>query len=189
MTSQGQVVAVFGGAGFLGSHIVQRLIETEHARATSAAEVSETTFDEFGDMYPVDGTIEGDRERHAAMLRHGLCSEEASGESSQVLEIRVFDAKPFDVAALQLDFDVPKSLAVRSFTGSITDRGTVKRVLDGCTEGYITISIVDYRTRGSIPKHIMEVNVVGNRNVIEVCRELGVKRMVYTSTLVRFMKR
>jgi sterol-4alpha-carboxylate 3-dehydrogenase (decarboxylating) len=65
--------------------------------------------------------------------------------------------------------------------GDIRDPAAVRRSCEGVEVVFQTAAAV---WDMSIPRRVYEeVNVEGNRNVLEACRSLGVRRLVYTSTL------
>jgi nucleoside-diphosphate-sugar epimerase len=84
-------------------------------------------------------------------------------------EVRILDLQ--QVADPELD----------SRVGDIRRRGDVRSACEGMEVVFQTAAAVwDVRTPARLYE---EVNVDGNRLVIEACRELGVRRLVYTSTL------
>lgn len=78
--------------------------------------------------------------------------------------------------------DVLKSLGVAVFAGDITDPDTLREPMNGVDGVFHTAAW--YRIGARKPGDIAErVNVDGTRNVIAVARDLGVPRIVYTSTV------
>jgi sterol-4alpha-carboxylate 3-dehydrogenase (decarboxylating) len=65
--------------------------------------------------------------------------------------------------------------------GDIRDREAVRRAADGAEVVFqVAAAVWDPRTPARVYE---EVNVTGNRLVVETCRELGIRRLVYTSTM------
>lgn len=69
----------------------------------------------------------------------------------------------------------------RECIGDIRNREDIKKACDGVDIVFQTAAAVwDIKT----PRQVYdEVNVQGNINVIETCRELGIKKLVYSSTI------
>jgi nucleoside-diphosphate-sugar epimerase len=84
-------------------------------------------------------------------------------------QVRVLDLQPLPEACCEAQI------------GDIRDRDAVKAVCGGADVVFQTAAAVwDPAT----PREVYEsVNVDGNRLVTEVCRELGIRRLVYTSTI------
>ncbi len=84
-------------------------------------------------------------------------------------EVRVLDLKP--VADKRIE----------SMVGDIRNNAHVRKACRGMDVVFQTAAAVwDPKT----PQHVFEeVNVIGNRLVIDACREFGVTRLVYTSTM------
>lgn len=114
-----------GGAGFVGSHIVDRLLRE------SVAEV--IVFDNF---------VRGTRDNIAGSM---------------------------------------SSPRVRVVEGSIGDREAVRNVLHGA-DGVFLLASLWLGECVSEPRSAWEINTLGTWNVIEACQDLGVKRIVYSSS-------
>src|ERR1035441_8101594 len=69
-------------------------------------------------------------------------------------------------------------------TGDILDRDSLRRGLAGCTEVFHLAAYA--KNWATDPLLFFRVNVEGARNVFEVAAEAGVRRIVYTSTVVVF---
>ena len=84
-------------------------------------------------------------------------------------QVRVFDlvAHP--------DPSIPTNL------GDLRDRTRVRTACEGMDTIFQTASLVDWGPRSR--DRLYAVNVQGNRNVISACQELGVPRLVYTSSI------
>lgn len=70
---------------------------------------------------------------------------------------------------------------VRVTQASMTDRDTVRRELDGA-DGVFLLASLWLGECVSEPRSAWEVNTMGTWNVVEACRDLGVKRVVYSSS-------
>lgn len=125
MDLAGKRIAVIGGAGLLGSHVV------EHLTREPVAEV--VVFDNF-----VRGTHRN---------------------------LAVAEAHP----------------KVRIVEGSITDIGGLRAALEGI-DGVFLLASLWLGECLNDPRNAWEVNVLGTWNVAEACRDLGVKRVVYSSS-------
>jgi UDP-glucose 4-epimerase len=125
MSLKGAKILVIGGAGFVGSHIVDQLIQENPA------------------------------------------------------EIRVFDnlvrGKMSNLAQAM------PSGKVRLINASITDLGALRQAVQGC-DYVFHLAALWLGECVSNPRAALEVNVVGTYNVIEACRDAGVKRIVYSSS-------
>jgi len=120
-----QRIVAIGGAGFIGSHIVDQLL-AEPVR----------------EVVVLDNFVRGTRAN-------------------------------LDEAA--------KSPKVRVVDGSITDSSTVRRVLEGA-DGVFLLASLWLGECVSEPRSAWEVNTLGTWNVIEACRDLGIKRIVFSSS-------
>jgi UDP-glucose 4-epimerase len=70
---------------------------------------------------------------------------------------------------------------VRVVEGSMTDRDALKRVLEGA-DGVFLLASLWLGECVNDPRTAWEVNTGGTWNVVEACREQGVKRVVYSSS-------
>lgn len=118
-------VVLVGGAGFVGSHIVDRLL------AEPVREI--VVFDNF---------VRGTRENLAASV---------GSERVNIVE------------------------------GSIADRAAVRDVLQGA-DGVFLLASLWLGECVSDPRSAWEINTFGTWNVVEACRDLGVRRIVYSSS-------
>jgi len=122
---QGKRLMVIGGAGFVGSHIVDQLL------AEQPAEV--IVYDNF---------VRGTR------------------------------------ANVQQAASDPR---VRVVNASITNIPTLRREMDG-VDGVFHLAALWLGECVDTPRAAVDVNIVGTYNVIEAARDLGVKRVVYSSS-------
>lgn len=125
MELSGKRIMLIGGAGLVGSHIVDQLIQEP---------VSEiVVFDNF---------IRGTRSNLAEAMTS------------------------------------PK---VKVVEGSMTDRDALKRELQGI-DGVFHLASLWLGECVNDPRLAWEVNTIGSWNIVEACREAGVKRIVYSSS-------
>jgi UDP-glucose 4-epimerase len=125
MKLEGSRIMLIGGAGLVGSHIVDQL---------TAEPVKEiVVFDNF---------LRGTRANLAAAMAS------------------------------------PK---VRVVEGSITDRDALKRELAGI-DGVFLLASLWLGECVNDPRQAWEVNTLGTWNVVEACRNAGIKRIVYSSS-------
>ena len=125
MSLKGSKILVIGGAGFVGSHIVDQLLQEDPA-----------------EIRVLDNLVRGKESNLAQALPSGK---------------------------------------VRLIKGSITDLGTLRQAIQGC-DGVFHLAALWLGECVSNPRSALEVNVVGTYNVIEACRDAGVKRVVYSSS-------
>ncbi len=65
--------------------------------------------------------------------------------------------------------------------GDLRDRDSLRRALSGCRQLYHVAA--HYALWAKDPSIFYEVNVAGTRNLLEAAREVGIERIVYTSTI------
>jgi sterol-4alpha-carboxylate 3-dehydrogenase (decarboxylating) len=70
---------------------------------------------------------------------------------------------------------------VEQVVGDITSAEDVRKAVEGVDVVFQTVSVIDWNP--SKPDPLYDVNVKGNRNVIEACIDAGVKKLVYTSSI------
>ena len=73
------------------------------------------------------------------------------------------------------------NLDVQHALGDIRDVEAVKRAMKGCDTVFHTAAVVSYWRRQR--DHMFDVNIGGTRNVVEACIELGVSRLIHTSSI------
>jgi len=84
-------------------------------------------------------------------------------------DVTIFDLEPVDINGIE------------SHVGDIRDRDSVEKIVAGKDVVFQTAAAVwDVRLPESV---YLEVNVDGNKNVIEACVSQGIPKLVYTSTL------
>jgi UDP-glucose 4-epimerase len=118
-------IALIGGAGLVGSHIVDQLIE-----------------EPVSEIIVYDNFVRGSRANLSTAL---------------------------------------KSDKVKIVNASMTDRETLKRGLEG-VDGVFLLASLWLGECVNEPRSAWEVNVMGTWNVVETCKELGIKRIVYSSS-------
>jgi len=72
-------------------------------------------------------------------------------------------------------------LKVEQAYGDLRDRDSLRRALSGCQQLYHVAA--HYALWAKDPSVFYEVNVAGTRTLLETARELGIERIVYTSTI------
>ena len=125
MDLAGKRVVLIGGAGLVGSHIVDKLVE-----------------DPVGEIVVYDNFVRGTREN------------------------------------LERALESPK---VRLVEASMTDDAALRRELDGA-DGVFLLASLWLGECVNDPRSAWEVNTLGTWNVVEACRDLGVGRVVYSSS-------
>jgi dihydroflavonol-4-reductase len=71
--------------------------------------------------------------------------------------------------------------SVEAVAGDLRDAASLKRAVAGC--GVVFHVAADYRLWTPEPRQMYESNVDGTRNLLAAAREVGVERVVYTSTV------
>ncbi len=74
-----------------------------------------------------------------------------------------------------------KSPKVRVAQASMTDRDTLRREMQG-VDGVFLLASLWLGECVNDPRSAWEVNVLGTWNVVEACRDLSIKRLVYSSS-------
>lgn len=72
-------------------------------------------------------------------------------------------------------------LSIPTIIGDLRDKAQVREACAGVDTVFQTASLVDWGPRSK--DRLYAVNVEGNRNVISACQELGVPKLVYTSSI------
>lgn len=93
----------------------------------------------------------------------------ASGEPVRALVRPTSDTRNLD------------GLPVERVTGDLRDPASLRRALEGCTTLYHVAA--DYRLWAPDPRELYASNVDGTRALMEAALELGVARIVYTSSV------
>ena len=109
----------------------------------------------------------------------------ANGHLGSAL-VRLLKSRKEEVRGLVLAGEkVHDSPLVRYFAGDVTRKESLRPLFEdlGDREAYVihTAGIVDIS--GEVTKALWQVNVEGTKNVLELCREYGVKRLVYVSSV------
>jgi len=94
--------------------------------------------------------------------------------------VHVLDRAPYDEDARAKEKREENGVGLSSATGDIRSKDDLRTALEGADTVFHLASLVDVGLKKN--PAIEEVNVVGTRNVIEVCQELGIPFLVYTST-------
>lgn len=67
--------------------------------------------------------------------------------------------------------------------GDLLEIDSLKEALKGCDVVYNFAAIADLNEALNKPIDTVKINVLGNVNVLEACRQLGIKRFIYASTV------
>jgi nucleoside-diphosphate-sugar epimerase len=80
-----------------------------------------------------------------------------------------------------LDLEPPPQQLCEFLMGDIRSKRDVR---EACADAEVVFQCAAAVWNVETPRHVYEaVNVGGNQNVIDVCRETGIRRLVYTSTI------
>lgn len=102
--------------------------------------------------------------------------------------VRALVGDGYVVRALHLPDDSTRNLDdvdVERIAGDVTDRASLERAMKGCEVVFHLAAIYALWTRDGGAR-LYRVNVDGTRNVFEIARAAGVRRVVYTSSIARF---
>ncbi len=72
------------------------------------------------------------------------------------------------------------SLKVQHALGDVRDKDSLRRAMKGCDTVFHTAAMVSHWKRERAA--MFDVNVHGTRNVVDTCLELGVQRLIHTSS-------
>lgn len=79
------------------------------------------------------------------------------------------------------DYSEEKKEGFSFILGDICDYSQVKKALEGIDIVIHSAAIIDWGTKSE--EDVLESNLGGTKNIIEACKENGVKKLVYTSSL------
>lgn len=82
---------------------------------------------------------------------------------------------------IRKDSDIFDGLDCDKVYGDVTDFESLKKAFEGATEVYHLAGMIDI-SNGNYDK-VYNVNVNGTKNVVKACKECGVKRLVYMSSV------
>ncbi len=74
-----------------------------------------------------------------------------------------------------------KGIDVEHVTGDVRDRNSLRKAIQGCDTVFHTAAIVSFWERKRDEQ--MDINVNGTRNVVDSCLELGIEKLVHTSSV------
>ena len=74
-----------------------------------------------------------------------------------------------------------KGIAVEHAIGDIMDRDSLARAMHGCDTVFHTAALVTFWKRKR--KEQFEVNVNGTKNIVNICLEIGIEKLVHTSSV------
>lgn len=90
-------------------------------------------------------------------------------------------------ALIYNDVDTPGDLKVEKFSGNILDRESLIPFLKDCDVVIHTAAAIELGYRYN--KHLYEVNVTGTKNVLELAKEAGVKKVIHFSSIHAFSQK
>jgi len=102
-----------------------------------------------------------------------LGSHVADALSENGLSVSIFDYKPSEYLCKDQEMIV----------GSILELKTVQQAVKDATYIYNFAAIADIKAAGEKPLETIHTNIMGNTNILEACREHGVKRYVFASSV------
>ena len=118
--------------------------------------------------------------RLVTMLGGGDGSLEPPREWPRFDHVHVVDRATYVEDAQAKEEREKRGVSISSATGDIRSKDDLRAALRGAHTVFHLASLVDVGLKKN--PAIEEINVVGTRNVIEVCQELGVPFLVYTSS-------
>ena len=118
--------------------------------------------------------------RLVTMLGGGDGSLEPPPEWPRFDHVHVLDLAPYAEEAQAKEQREAPGISISSAIGDIRSKGDLRAALRGAHTVFHLASLVDVGLKKN--PAIEEINVVGTRNVVEVCQELGVPFLVYTSS-------
>jgi 3beta-hydroxy-delta5-steroid dehydrogenase/steroid delta-isomerase len=97
---------------------------------------------------------------------------------------RTLAARGYEVHALDVKPGFERHKLIKTFIGDIRDYETVRKAAAGCFTLFHTAAVMNFLgiCDASTWRHVRSINVDGTLNVIRACHELGIPRLVYTST-------
>ncbi|MGD8608966.1 MAG: NAD-dependent epimerase/dehydratase family protein [Myxococcales bacterium] len=118
--------------------------------------------------------------RLVTMLGGGDGSLEPPSQWPRFDHVHVLDRVAFIEDALSKREREKRKISISSAIGDIRSKDDLRKAFAGAHTVFHLASLVDVGLKKN--PAIEEINVVGTRNVIEVCQELGVPFLVYTSS-------
>jgi len=118
--------------------------------------------------------------RLVTMLGGGDGSLEPPPEWPRFDHVHVLDLAHYAEEAQAKEQREARGISISSATGDIRSKEDLRAALVGADTVFHLASLVDVGLKKN--PAIEEINVVGTRNVVEVCQELGVPFLVYTSS-------
>ncbi|HEX2981146.1 MAG TPA: SDR family NAD(P)-dependent oxidoreductase [Anaerolineaceae bacterium] len=71
---------------------------------------------------------------------------------------------------------------IELLTGDLTDADTVRKAVQGCDTVFHLGALISIPYSYHHPEQVVATNVMGTMNVLLACRDLGVERVIHTST-------
>jgi len=88
--------------------------------------------------------------------------------------VRVFHRSPAHTLTL-------RGIDVEHFCGDVREKSILRTAMRGCDTVFHTAAIVSFEKRRH--EEQFDINVNGTRNVVELCLELGVQKLIHTSSV------
>ncbi len=89
----------------------------------------------------------------------------------------------YEVAVFDIKHSPHLQKGQQMIVGDILDRKAVKKAVKGCDVVYNFAGVADIEQAKENPVEAVELNVLGNTIILDACRENGVKRFVFASSL------
>ncbi|MBS1929386.1 MAG: NAD-dependent epimerase/dehydratase family protein [Chitinophagaceae bacterium] len=90
-------------------------------------------------------------------------------------------------ALVYADFATLNNLSVKKITGDVTDRESLKGFLENADIVLHTAAAIELGYRFN--KKLYDVNVTGTKNILELAKEAGVKKVIHFSSIHAFSQR
>jgi len=73
------------------------------------------------------------------------------------------------------------NIDVKHYLGDVRDRESLRKAISGCSVVFHTAAVISHWRKER--ELMFETNISGTRNVVEACEELGIQKLVYTSSV------
>ncbi|PWB52469.1 MAG: NAD-dependent epimerase [Candidatus Methanoperedenaceae archaeon] len=107
-----------------------------------------------------------------------LGSHVADSLTKEGYEVTIFDLLPSPYKQINQDMIV----------GNILEKELVRNAVKGCDVVYNFAGVADLEIAKENPLKTVEINILGNTIILDACREHGVKRYVFASSLYVYSK-
>jgi len=96
--------------------------------------------------------------------------------------------KGYEVTIFDLAGSAYLQTGQNMIVGNILDRDAVKKAVKGCDVAYNFAGVADLEKAKQNPVRAVEINILGNTIILDACREHGIKRFVFASSLYVYSK-